>query len=381
MFDAGTKNTPPAVAAASQQYKSLKTDGADGVRVDYAYALVLANQRKYAEAIPLLMRYIRAQPTDVCAISTIAWVFVHEKRPANALAACGAFGRRFPNDPAAPPKPELAAAAELVGGLFAYLEIVRPDAVHAPTLATRKNEVLAHLSDGYLPAFDRGRIAVTARLNALETEHAQKQKQTDDLAQQKRDRTKSLLDDSKQKADVETKTIQASTEQLQDAQRELNLIQQQLSRSGRDREQLAAQIITLQAQLTQLNEFDNRQRYYSAPPMRTMQVAYAQAANVTITLAGVNKQAFELDNRILSMQQPRHRADGAPGGRRPDAPKAWPLPSRRKRATTLEKQVAREKVSKAPRKFVPVGRAANVATYVAFPYDQECARVLAWFKK
>jgi hypothetical protein len=383
LFDAGTKNTPPAVAAASQQYRALKAAARDDVRVDYAYAVVLANQRKYAEAIPLLMRYIKAQPADVGAISTIAWVFVQEKRPADALAACGAFGRRIPNDLPAQPKPELAAAAELVGGLFAYLEIVRPDTVDARSLAARKNEVVARLSEGYLQAFDRGRVVVTARLDALEAEHGEKQKQAEELARQRQDRTRSLLDESKQKAAVETKALQASTTQLQDAQRELALIQQQLSTSARDREQLAAQIITLETQFQQLNQStqNNPATRRSTTTRNTIDAgAYAQASSIAVTLAGLNKQVFELDNKILGMQSraaeltARLRVEGQ------SRAESMAIANKElKRAGTLEKQVARTKVA-APRAFVPVGRAASIATYVAFPYAQERDRVLGWFK-
>ena len=78
LFERGAKNTPPAVAAAKSQYEKLKRSNAQDRRIDYAYGVVLVNQHKYRDALPLLSRYLETAKPELNAhrVKILAQVFL-----------------------------------------------------------------------------------------------------------------------------------------------------------------------------------------------------------------------------------------------------------------------------------------------------------------
>jgi hypothetical protein len=401
LFNLGGKNTPPAVDAARQQFDVLRSIDPKDSRINYAYGVVLVNQHQYADAIPHLSRYLESQPEDFGAVRVKIWAQLQLKQYAEVLDTGTAIGRRFPKPSAAQPQAEWVEVAEFLGTVFGYLEVVRPAAVDAKKAAARKHELVSRLGDTYLPAFDRGREAVVARLAELENERDAKHRQAVSAIEAGKEQANELLKENREKAAAESDAAQTSREQLKDAQRELSLIRGQLTSLNRDRTRLSAQIVTAQAQLANLQPpptttnksvVNNRpgpprpgdvlNRTFTSTTSRIEFDRYVQAAALANALAQLSKQAFDVDRRILELlTRAAELGDTSAKEALARAESEAQAAKAAKKAKQLERKLASTKAPPAPRGGPPVGRMAMFSTYVPFPYEEETRRVLGWFER
>jgi hypothetical protein len=400
LFESGAKNTPPAVAAAKSQYEKLKRSNPQDRRIDYAYGVVLVNQHKYRDALPLLLRYVETAKPELNAHRVQIWAQIQDRKYADALDGMASLGQRFPHDSASPMEARYLETARFLGTLFGYLELARPGTVNPELKSKSKDFILARLGDPYTTAFDEGRDEVASRASDLQRERKVAQEKASAAAEVRQEQEKAVLEDDRGKITVQQEAMQTSAEQLNEARRELSVIQQQLSSLNADRTRLGAQIVVLQTQLYQIqvdiyntnNNFGANRPAPNPAPDKNVTGAisvpaaqveqFARARALTLSLAGLNKQAFNMDRNILAFQQRAAVLSGR-GEQEAEslAQRDSTIRNTAKHAKVIEKKLARERT--APPKASTAGltsQMTSLSTYLPFPYEQEKKRVLEWFE-
>jgi hypothetical protein len=438
LFELGEKSTPSAVVAARSEYELLKQANANDARIDYAYGVVLLNQHRHHDALPLLSRYLqtdKAVPTTYC---VRIWGLVQERRYSDALDEMVALSKRMPHNPDAQIAAECEQAARLLGIIFGYLELTRPEVV-AKFKPYPKDAVLAALGDRHAPALDEGRNAVARRLAELKAKRSATQERAAAIAHEKSDQDKADLDKDRGKIDSQKQQMQANAEQLHETSRELNVLQTQLASLQNDRVQVGARMIVLQANISAVLALQappplpapppitvrdptppiviTRSTYHLQADIATLRTRYATDYQVLLkdpyaraaasqeardgprrdymasnamtayalgnSLTVLNKQAFDLDRRILGLQ---NRAAALMGKGQQEAQSLAQrdavVQKAAKHAKAVEKKLTREEA--APPKAstaVLTSQMTSLSTYLPFPYEQEKNRVLGWFEK
>ena len=404
LFQLGMKNTPSAVAAAESHYERLKRDNPRDRRIDYAYAVVLVNQHKYLESIDLLTGLHQGSKPDIAASRAKVWALVQGRRISDALQEMVTLSQSLADsgdrDLAGKSNNE---TARFIGAMFGYLELVRPGTVDTDLRSKYRSLVLENLGDRYTPMFDAGRADVAERLAVLQSDRklAQERKAESHTARLERD--KATLDDDLGEIASKEEAKQWHLESMRDAQRELNIVNTQLVSLRVDRTRLTAQIVTVQALISESTRrttvlpnavIDRRipgtpELDVSTTRTRTTTTTagptspeFAQVAALAVALGRLNKQAFDMDRRLLSLQQ-RSAELSDRSLRDADELDRHDAAAQRtaKRAKALEKKINRE--SAAPRASTPAlnSQMTALSTYLPFPYEQERKRVLAWFEK
>ncbi len=326
LFELGEKNTPPAVAAAKERYERLKRGFPRERRIDYAYGVVLLNQHKYPEALEVLTTFREGGARDVALSQTTVWALVQDRKVIEALQEMVALSQSLNDAGDRDHKNESNdQTARFIGGMFGYLELVRPGGVEHELRSKYRNMVLKNLGDRYTPMFDAGRAAVAERLANLKADRkaAQERKTASYTARLERD--KAALDDDRGEIADNKEAMQWHLDSMRDAQRELSVLGTQMSSLQADRTRLAAQMVIVQARITELtraktnvlptNVIDNRQPGPGNVDFRTTTTTvtnsvygpttaeFAQVSALAMSLGRLNKQAFDMDRRLLSLQQ------------------------------------------------------------------------------
>ena len=384
LLEMAEHRSPAGTAGASAAYRKLKQAAPDDPRIEYVAAVALVNRHRSKNALPLLERYLAPHPDDALAAQPCIWAQLHERNYKEALAGTV----HLANVAATLPADDAQQTAEFLGTVYAYLELAHPDAVDEKIRSAEKIKVLGVLTDNLVTHFDQGRRQVLSRIAEIDAEREQQQQRLVEKIEQKQEATEAMLKEDAQTITVSKETLDTSGEELRDAQRKLVVIRQQLASLMSDRVKLVAQVTAVQAALLE-------QQQILADPPRTdrrprpgTQIFPAQALaaaglaqQLSISLAALNKQLFELDRKALAL-----RAEGMElGGKSFEEAEAIAnsresLERAAKRTEALErrvKQLERKKPVVAAR--VLSARKRALATYLPFPYEAEKKRVLAWF--
>ncbi len=385
MLAASGKMTPQAVAAVRDQYTALKRVHPGDARIDYGYGLALVNQHRYEEALEPLRRYRRSKPNDLSAASVLLWAELHARRYDDLLrdtAGVAAMLRRLPADV------DTAEFARRLGVVVGYLELVRPEATKRDAKDRCKAQILAALNATQLKAFDEGRRHVESLLEQLESERNRVAEDKLQATLKQRDAINQSIDRQRDTLSEKKQEIRGRTDAIVDSHREAEVLQLKLASLDADRTKLAAQIMVVQAQISELQTanvttFDNRRKGDTVQTMtvqnrlswdRTIQIV-----GLATTLAALNKQAFEMDREILSLQSRGATLSRQSGenAQRLERDQTAALAAERK-AAQLEKQLKRLAAPNARGKG-PTGKMLLFSTYEQLPFAAEQQRVLDWF--
>ena len=393
LLESSAKNTPSAIAASRAQYERSKGLYPRERRLDYVYALALMNQRKYHDVIPLVSGYLESAKRDLGARRLKISAVILDKRCAEALHEASALSQCFPAGPDQNRKDDYLETAEFLGAVFGYLELARPTAVDTQTRVDEREKVADRLGE-WVGAFDQGRNAVAKQLTELQKQREAEQKQVTATVEQRRDQVREALEEDKKKAAGHAETAQASEQELRDAQRELNVLRKQLASLQSDRSRVAAQITTIQAQIQQLTTASSTFRDQTQPGNPRPVVAntvqtqtipfdrFVQASSLALNLATLNKQAFDMDRKLLALQAQAANASGKGGEEIKSLEKsAAAIREAEKRAKIAEKQLRKPVPTSNARITATNAKMTNFATYAPFPFEQEKQRVLGWFAK
>lgn len=398
LLTAGEKNTPAAVEIARQTYEQLKHAAADDSRLDYAYALVLINQARYRSAAGLIENYLRTNPNDLAAMRVMLHAQILDRRYAAATRSGEALAARIERPKSADRPEELAAGAELLGTMFGYLELRGSAAMSPEQVSASKNRVLKKIHGSTLSAFDQGRQVALSLYQQADADRETKLQKQQIEVEEVRSQAQARLAVTRDKSGETRQSAQESGEQLREWQREYDVLAQQLLTFTRDRIQIGTQITGVQAEIVAMSQTqdpgildlrdpisrgpDRATRVTTTDPLRAVQISALANA-----LASLNRQALELDRRILALQT-RAGELVAAGAKASEelAESTAALAKSEKRAKNLEKQLARAErkaATKAAAAKAPAvtGRMAQFSTYAPFPYEQEKERVLSWYAK
>lgn len=387
LFQLGEKNTPTQLAAARRQYEALERDFSTSAGLDYSYALVLINQHRYADALPLVERYLARYPNDEDAIRVKLWVRLQTRRYGSALDDAVDLSRRIAEHQAATVERQTI-PAQFLGTVLGYLELVRPEAVDESVRKNAKSEILEALSAQYLDAFDQGRQSVADRLTALKDDQLAKQQRTAQRLAVRREALSTAQEDDRQTIAFNQDKMESSTAELHDTQRKLKVLRHQLATLAQDRAQVTAQIIAVQTQLTQLSaEWTNDEtqrdaaRRFGVIPESMDLTEYAQFVTLSTTLFSLNRQALRLDQRIAAMQSEANQL-GATFNRAAQATAESQAAIKKagRRAKVLQGQARRLDKQK-PKSRGLTAEMKRLSTYLPFPFEEEKRRVLGWFTK
>jgi hypothetical protein len=174
------------------------------------------------------------------------------------------------------------------------------------------------------------------------------------------------------------------------ALRDLPSVQRQLTALGQERSRLSARIIVIKAQIQQIDptHFFDPRSMLSIPGVaasaRVLSIEdRARILGLEYMLVPLYKQALDLDRQIFDLQsRAAELMDNGQQASQAIAESQAAATEAEKRAHALERRLDRATKSSPPRASTrPVGRMATFSTYAPFPYEQEKARVLAWFAK
>lgn len=371
------KNTPPAVAAARAEYEKLKKANPTDARIDYVYGVALVNQHRYGEALPLVKRYLARHAGDPNALRTKIWAELCDRQYAPALKDAVSLSRQFSKRPDAVPKAELEETARFLGTIFGYLELARPEVVNEKLRSAGKKHILSALGEEYLSAFDRGRQTVADRLAELKDKQKKKQARAAETLGNRRDKVERAIEGDRRDITSTNETIQASVEQVRDAQRKLAVLSRQLVSLGQDRNRLAARMVVVQTEWFELQE------NIQTDPSRRRTVSIATAAKLSqlnVILTGLIRQAVLMDEKILGLRTEAGRL-GFKGNKEKQALAANLAAVRdvRRRVKARENQFRRLE-AKRPARRVLTAQMKKLSTYLPFPFEEEKQRVLGWFE-
>ena len=381
LFDAGSSANSASVAAVRAQYERLKRAAPNDRRIDYAFGVLLINQHRYSEAETLIARYMQAGPSEPHVHCTEIWTLMQLHRYADAAGRAVALAGQFPAGAAAAPQPKFHEAAEFLGTAYGYLELARTPQTEIVGLSQSKERVLEALGETYLEAFDAGRDGVATRLAEMKTRlQAEENQRLAKTEEEKKLAQADLEKDSSQIAS-HADAIESSAEQLQEAQRQFDQIQRELGSLSQDRTQLGARIITIQAQISALSSPQvNDQRVANGTGRTTVSTRqlgpndprFVQMQYLATQLAVLNKQAFDMDRKILAYRQ-QATALGFKGMSEAE------MIARRQEATAVAErhaQVAERALKRSEKASNPRSAALNekmkhLSTHAPFPFAQE----------
>ncbi len=374
LFAKAKHSAPSDVNAVRAEYHRLKQAAPKDSRIDYAYALALLEQHHYATALPLIKHQLDRQPEDLSARKASIWAQLQIRRYGSALDECVQLSELFPKGQ--PGQGEWQEAARFLGTVFGYFDLVKTEVGgDAKTKSARKNQVLAAIGASYLEPYDEGRQLVIDRLGELKTQQQTKA----DLAAAKHDEQQDLtvdaLEDNRTRIADNRQSIQSATETYRDAERQLTVIRGQLASLRTDRMRVSAQIAFVQSQIMALQQPNQNSRTQTSNV-----VTRANLNNLAFTLAGLNKQAFDMDRRLLGLQTQAQQisVQGAQSGQSVVESQAA-IERAAKRAEALEKQVQRLEHDKPTAGGVLTAQMRSLTTYLPFPFEEQQARVLGWF--
>jgi hypothetical protein len=401
LLETGAKRTPSAVAEGRALYGELKRVEERNTRLDYAYAVVLLDQRRHPDAIDLLSGYLD-ETRDLRAWQVKIWAQLQARQYAAALESAEALADQLPQTPDGPRADDLV-ITEFLGTVFGYLQLARPPGVDVGRLAEAKNRLLARLGDPYLAALDRGHQRASNKLAQLNQDDEARQQRAKSQSRERQLRDQSAADEHRDLSAAERAWVRRNNEQMKDAQHKLSVLQAQMSSLEKDRIQLNTRIVAAQTMIDNLvrppiqvrraeSVVTNRtgaprqgNLYLGERVTSTFAIAnedYLRAQAMSAALAALRRQAFDIDRKMLELRsQAAQLDDQGQAASQAIAESQEVAADADKRAQALERRLDRErsKAAKAQRAAKPKPRTIPFSDFVPFPYEQEKARVLAWF--
>lgn len=395
LLDLRTENNQAAVAAARELYAQLKRAAPNDPRIDYAYGMVLMDQGRPREALPLISIYVDGEQDDLVPAVIKALSLMENRRYAEGLTEAVAVADRFPKSDGKSEDDEPAEVARLLGTLIG-LHSVRSTAAETKARVQATNQILNRLGDAYIVRFDEGRRHIIDHFNEL---RQTRQSKLDHQFQAKADQQNQLAAAAdRSRIDVATtqQDLDAGGEAVKNAQRELTLLDQQMSLLAQDRHRLGMQITTLECQIVSIvapvSTTETRNFAFGTNPVlesvtqsttRSVNAGrYFQAQGLAMSLAVLKKQAFDMDKRILSLRARAAQVAGEGHERLKSlATSEAGLRQAHKRTASLETQARRAKAKPSTPPRLLTAEMQRLSTYLPSLYEEESKRVLLWFDK
>ena len=177
LFELGEQSTSTAVAAARKQYDELKRLAPKDPRIDYAYAVVLVNQHKYAEALPLATRYLKSDNPRLPAHGVKMWAQIVLRQDAEAIEEAVRVSRRIEESVPKLPADETTAIVRVLGTSVGFLQRLRSNSFREAQTDS-KEEILLHLGPELAAVYSEADAMVGQQLGELMARRKSEMKKT-----------------------------------------------------------------------------------------------------------------------------------------------------------------------------------------------------------
>jgi len=360
LFDAGAKNTPTAAAAAKTKYDKLHKAHPDDARIDYAFAVTLVNQRRTADALPLLTRAIQDKTAErdlnQCALAAKVWAELHARRTDDALSTAASLAQSLAKSSTGKPNESDLSAARLIGTTFGYFEFANPDAVDAAAGKTARDKIAAALPSPLRTVFDGAAAQVKARVAQLKTDDQAR------LNKLKKDSQKTAAE-SRDKATERSDTVDDLKTDRDATQKKLDDAQDDLQKAQKDHQQLISKLTNLKRQLAQQKGKPGKNNNPGkAARLKGQLNPLEKEANQSA------RQLDKLKDRAAELKRDVQQSTAA-------IEKQQKLAKGDQRRADDADERARDGGG------TLADRLASFATFQPFPYQQERERVLNWYAR
>jgi hypothetical protein len=360
LFEAGSKSTPSAIAAAKAHYVSLKQSHSADARIDYAYALVLVNQHQYHDAIPLLTGYLETAKPPLCAYFVKMWAQIPLHTYADVLEQARALADRFPRDATEAPEKKYSEAAHYLGAIFAYLQLVHPTALDSALRTEEKKHVLAQLGKSYQPTFEEGYNAVAKRLGELQAQEKSR-------LESRKEQDQSAAEEAQIKSKLQEEKIQNGEQHFEEIQKEYSELQKQIVPLLANRQALQDQMVQAQLQVTTLTRLPGDANSFQIEATRRIASALErQLREMDRQLAPFNTRARQLETRAAQENITLARTSAQ-------------VRKYERIGADAEKRLHHDEAKLHSHPAKPDAKIPLFSTYLPLPYEQEQRRILSWF--
>jgi hypothetical protein len=368
LFDLGGKGTPSAVAAAKAKYDALQAAHANDPRIDYAYGVVLINQRKYREAIEILARYLATDKPRLTAYCLQIGALVPLREGGKVLEQAVALANRLNAEAGNAPETSQADAARFLGTVFRYLELSRKGFVDTRLLNESKSEVLALLDERCTAAYEEGYNATAKRHSELQAQYKSQQEQIREKLTDRKERDKLTVEQAKSTTEAADEKSLFTQEQLREVQQQYTELQKQMTPFVMQRSILQSAIVARETQI----ELNRKSREPNPDVARALQneieLLRRQFKQLDVRLAPLRASAATLEAKAASHNFSLARAEDTA------------LRSERLRIQANRRiERAEDKLNSRP--TAAEGKLTLFSSYAPFSYEFERKRVLDWFPK
>ena len=390
LLDAGWSTALPARAAADKAYEEVVQLAAGDPRGEYAYVLVLLQQRRYEDAGKQLDQLIDREDSDLRAWRARIWLSALTKNYQAAMAAAERVAPRLAGD-AEPDDSVRRDFAAFLGRIYGYFGGPVADKVKAEERKRSEKAIVAKLPNELQAVFEEGRNGVVdqfmrlthAKEDSREQAKAQaeenKQKTLEDLDQQRTrvDERKDQLKDQVARAEADLRgEIDDLAARDRPLEAQANQLQIQGARVEADLATLTNQFAALELDWRRERDPDRRAFLRAQMDRLTFSINRVQA-----DLASLQRQANAIASQRANLSAQANAAKAKYGGELNKADReAGNLDKQLKRADAMERNVSKP-VSGTTSKVTAIGaQAAARTTYEPFPLEQEKRRLLDLLK-
>jgi len=368
LFESGSKGTPSAVAAAKAKYDALRAAHPTDRRMDYAYGVVLINQRKYREATEILARYLatdKPRPTAYC-LQIGALVPLRES--GKVLEQAVALANRLRAEARDAPDASQLEAARFLGTLFRYLELPRKGFVDTRLLNETKREVLALLDERCIAAYEEGYNTTAKRHSELQRLHESQQEQLKEKITDRKERDKLVVAQAKSTSAAANEKSQFTQEQLREVQQQYTELQKQMAPFVMQCSVIESAIAVRRAQIEQNRKSRDPNPMVSQALENEIDILKLQFKQLEVRLAPLRASAVALEAKAASHHFSLARAEDT---------------SLRSERLGIQANRRIERAEDKLNNHSPAadGKLTLFSSYAPFSYELERKRVLDWFSK
>jgi len=368
LFAAGRKSTPTAVADAQAKYEALRATVHRDAGIEYAYAIVLINQRKYRQASEVLSRYLATDEPLLSAYRLQITAIIPLGDPGEVIQQTAALAQAIQQPSAREPASEREDAARFLGLVYRYLELPRKGAVDARVLDEHKREVLALLDAPCTSAFDQGYNALARQYAKFQAEHNERNQQLAALISDRKDLDVRKLELAKAAGEAADAKSEFSQDQLRELQAQYTELQKQMSPFVQQRSTIQAAIVARLAQIEQDRQNRNLSQTFEQALRREISVLEGQVDDLDRRIRPLGEKAAALEAKANRQQYSLLQAENT---------------ARKSERVGLQaaRQIERAKDKLRGRSTAIDSKLTLFSSYAPFSYDVECQRVLDWFEK
>jgi hypothetical protein len=368
LFAAGRRSTPTAVAEAKAKYEAIRATLHRDASIEYAYAIVLINQRNYRQASEVLSRYLATDEPRLSAYRLLITAHIPLGDPGKVIEQTAALARAIQQPSAREPANERADAARFLGLVYRYLELPRKGAVDPRVLDEHKREVLALLDAPCTSAFDQGYNALARQYAKLQAEHNERNQQLATEISDRKELDRQKLELAKAAGEAADAKSEFSQDQLRELQAQYTELQKQMSPFVQQRSTIQAAIVARLAQIEQDRQNRNLSQTFEQALRREISVLEGQVDDLNRRLRPLSEKAAAIESKANRHQYSLLQAENS---------------ARKSERIGLHaaRQIERAKDKLRGRSTAVDSKLTLFSSYAPFSYDLECQRVLDWFEK